>query len=155
MSHDDKITKGHLRLRKVAPNVLSARFDAMMAHAADTRAGTDPEALHDMRVASRRLRAALDALGACYDSKSFRRVAQEAKSLTRALGTVRDEDVLLESLHAYTESIPEDEQPALTRFITHLETTRSTHREALMHHLDRLDANKYAKRFHRAVKSTT
>jgi len=155
MSHDSKIPNGHLRLRKVAPKVLSARFDAMMAHAAATRAGTDPEALHDMRVASRRLRAALDALGACYDSKSFRRVAQEAKSLTRALGAVRDEDVLLESLHAYTESIPEDERPALTRFITHLETTRGAHREALVRHLDTLDASKYANRFHRAVKSTT
>jgi len=155
VSHDGKITNGRVRLRKVAPKVLSARFDAMMAYAASTREGVDPEALHDMRVASRRLRAALDALDACYDSGSFRRVAQEAKSLTRALGAVRDEDVLLEGLHAYTESIPEDEQPALTRFVTHLETTRGPHREALVRYLDTLDASKYANRFHRAVKSTT
>ncbi len=61
MSDNGRIKDGDASLRKVAPGVLTARFDAMMAHAAGTREGADPEQLHDMRVASRRLRAALDA----------------------------------------------------------------------------------------------
>lgn len=154
MTQDGKITDGQMPLRKAAPKALVARFDAMMAHAEGTRDGTDPEALHDMRVASRRLRAALDAFGACYDSSAFSRVVRETKALTRALGAVRDEDVLLGSLETYTGSIPKDEQPALTRYIAHLETGRGAHRDDLVRHLDALDASNYPDRFHRAVKST-
>ncbi len=151
MSDNGRIKDGDASLRKVAPGVLTARFDAMMAHAAGTREGADPEALHDMRVASRRLRAALDAFASCYEGRAFSRVLHETKSLTRTLGTVRDDDVLLDTMRAYTEGIPADERPALTGFIAHLSEARDAHHAALVRHLDALDADGYTGHFHNAV----
>jgi CHAD domain-containing protein len=66
-------------------------------HDPGTRLGRDPESLHDMRVGVRRLRALLRAgkkLVATDSSELDRRL----KELGRALGAVRDLDVLLERL---------------------------------------------------------
>lgn len=154
MVYNRRVKDGNASLRKIAPTVLAERFDAMMVNAAGTREGSDPEALHDMRVASRRLRAALDAFGPCYAGRTFRRVTRETKALTHALGVVRDDDVLLDSLGGYAKDIPQEERPALEGFIAHLTAARDEHRAALVRHLDALDANNYAHRFHRAVKKT-
>src|SRR4051795_3123405 len=102
--------------RDAAAEVLVERLDTLMAHEAGTRAGTDPEELHDMRVASRRLRAALEAFGVCYRGKEFRAVAKQTKALTDALGGVRDSDVLLERMEAYAATLPPDELPAIAGF---------------------------------------
>jgi len=151
MSENGRIKDRDISLRKAAPGVLAARFDAMMAHAAGTREGTDPEELHAMRVGSRRLRAALDAFASCYEGRAFTRVLHETKALTRTLGTVRDDDVLLGTMHTYAEGIPADEQPALAAFIDHLAETRDAHHAALVRHLDALDADGYTGHFHSAV----
>ena len=62
-----------------------------------TRLGEDPEELHDMRVATRRLRAALSLFEAVLPVRAqvFR---EELGWLARLLGTVRDLDVQLEGL---------------------------------------------------------
>jgi CHAD domain-containing protein len=136
--------------RVVAARVLTERLDALMEHEAGTRAGTDPEELHDMRVASRRLRAALEAFTVCYRGKRFRRIAKQTKELTDALGGVRDSDVLLARIAAYAEAVPPDEQPAIAGFIRRVETERDAHRAAMLRALDDLAASDYARRF-RAV----
>lgn len=61
------------------------------------------EAVHDMRVATRRLRAVLDIFEPCFAAKPHARVTVDVKSITRALGQHRDLDVqigLLEPLAA-------------------------------------------------------
>ncbi|MBI5309728.1 MAG: CHAD domain-containing protein [Actinobacteria bacterium] len=58
----------------------------------------DVEAVHDMRVASRRLRAVLEMFERCFDRKPLRRVLRDVGSLTRALGSRRDLDVQIELL---------------------------------------------------------
>jgi len=57
------------------------------------RNSRDPEYIHDMRVASRRLRAALPVFSACFQKKSYRRVQKQVRRITRALGLARDRDV--------------------------------------------------------------
>jgi CHAD domain-containing protein len=136
--------------RAVAVRVLTERLDALMEHEAGTRAGTDAEELHDMRVASRRLRAALEAFGVCYRGKQFRRIAKETKALTDALGGVRDSDVLLARMTAYAETIPADERPAIAGFLRQVRAERGARRVAMLRALDDLAASDYAKRF-RAV----
>jgi CHAD domain-containing protein len=137
--------------RKAAERVLSERLDALMEHEAGTRAGEDPEELHDMRVASRRLRAALEAFAGCYDSKGFTRIAKQTKAMTGALGGVRDRDVLLARLETYAESIPPDEALALSRFIARVEAGRETDRATMLSDLDDLAASNYAERFRRVI----
>ncbi len=150
MSKDDAQFGPKTAFRDAAARVLTERLDTLMEHEAGTRAGTDPEELHDMRVASRRLRAALEAFAVCYRGKKFVRVAKETKSLTDALGGVRDGDVLLERMTAYKATVPPDEQPAIAGFIGQITAEREAHRATMLRALDDLKATEYAKRF-RAV----
>jgi CHAD domain-containing protein len=133
--------------RVVAARVLTERLDALMEHEAGTRAGTDAEELHDMRVASRRLRAALEAFAVCYRGKRFQRVAKQTKELTDALGGVRDSDVLLARMATYTETVPPDERPAIAGFIQRIEAERDARRATMLRALDDLAASDYARRF--------
>lgn len=79
---------------ELARATLRRQLTAFVAHEPGTRLGEDPEELHDMRVATRRLRAALDLFG-----DALPQTAQEARAelgwLGRLLGTVRDLDVQL------------------------------------------------------------
>ena len=60
--------------------------------------GNDRESVHDARVASRRLRVAMDAGAPLYPKRWYRKLHGEAKALTRTLGRVRDYEVLLQQL---------------------------------------------------------
>jgi CHAD domain-containing protein len=137
--------------RAAAERVLAERLDALVKHEAGTRAGDDPEELHDMRVASRRLRAAVEAFAGCYSGTAFKRIARQTKDLTGALGAVRDRDVLLERLETYAATVPPDETPALARFIARVQAGREADRTTMLRDLDDLAASGYAERFRRVI----
>ncbi|WP_179775691.1 CHAD domain-containing protein [Amycolatopsis endophytica] len=96
--------------------VLRARIDGqlreMLDHEAGTRSGADPEDLHQMRVAVRRLRSVLKLLGPAGDD-----VRAELKWLAAALGEVRDHDVLIGHLRSTVASFDAADQPAAARLI--------------------------------------
>ncbi len=79
---------------KVAFAVLRRHFAAMLAHEPGVRLDEDPEELHDMRVATRRLRASLK-LYADFLPQRAGRFERDLKWLAGALGDVRDLDVHL------------------------------------------------------------
>jgi CHAD domain-containing protein len=56
------------------------------------------EGVHAMRVATRRLRAALEVFGPCLERKRGRRALAEVKALAAVLGERRDRDVQLDLL---------------------------------------------------------
>jgi len=58
----------------------------------------DIEGVHEMRVATRRLRAALEVFGPALDRKRGARALRDVKTLAEALGARRDRDVQLELL---------------------------------------------------------
>jgi CHAD domain-containing protein len=76
----------------------------------------DIEAVHDMRVASRRLRAVLEIYEKCFPKKLHREVLRDVKGLADALGARRDPDVQLERL----KDIPFGEPSALEAFSVEL-----------------------------------
>ena len=65
------------------------------------RAAEDIEYIHRMRVASRRLRAALPLFRACFPQKQYARWMKEIAGITRALGEARDADVQIAFLVKY------------------------------------------------------
>lgn len=81
----------------LADAVVRRQLGALLEHEAGTRLGEDPEELHDMRVASRRLRAAVDLFAEVLPPQ-FAALAPELKWLAEVLGAVRDLDVQLERL---------------------------------------------------------
>jgi len=79
----------------------------MAGESAGVKAGTDIEYIHRMRVASRRLRAALPLFAGCFPEKEYRRWENEIKQITRSLGRARDLDVQIAFLRDYAKTIPD------------------------------------------------
>ena len=72
----------------------------MLSHDPGARTGDDPEDVHQMRVATRRLRAFLRGAPGLVDQEWADDVRARAAVVGEALGAVRDLDVLLERLRA-------------------------------------------------------
>ncbi len=68
-------------------------LDAFLVEIDGVRSAQDIEHIHRMRVASRRLRAALPLFKSCFPKKKFRVWLRELQKITRALGDARDADV--------------------------------------------------------------
>ena len=116
--------------------VLRFHLARMLAREPGTRDGADPEELHGMRVATRRMRAAWRVFGDAYDparTKSFRRRLRELATL---LGGVRDLDVLIEATEAYGEAIGSTDRAGLHPLVAAWRSDRDLARVQLIVELD-------------------
>jgi CHAD domain-containing protein len=86
--------------------VLRFHFERMLARESGTRSGEDPEDLHAMRVATRRMRAAWRIFGDAYRPERTKRFRAATRTVARRLGAVRDLDVLIDGLDRYRASHP-------------------------------------------------
>jgi CHAD domain-containing protein len=120
---------------EVAIVSLAHHLGRMLRLELPTRLGEDAEALHDMRVATRRLRAAIrlfdDALPARAEI-----VREELRIVGHALGRVRDLDVELAEISGYREELPGPEAQAAGALVALLQRRRSTARQQLVRVLD-------------------
>ncbi len=80
----------------------------------------DIEPLHDMRVATRRLRAALEVFEPCFPAKRHRKALKRVKALADALGERRDRDVSIEFLEGFADEAPEADRTAVQALIERL-----------------------------------
>jgi hypothetical protein len=103
----------------------------------------DIEAVHKMRVASRRLRAALDAYQSCCDPKLFKKVYRQVKQAADVLGAARDTDVMLQNLQAQLAQTPTEQKAGVQWLINRLETYRQQKRQDLDAFLHELDEEKF------------
>jgi CHAD domain-containing protein len=78
-----------------AARVIEVRAGEVFAHAGGVLDLEDVEPLHDMRVATRRLRAAMEIFRPCFPRKRYRRAMKPLKALADALGERRDRDVAI------------------------------------------------------------
>lgn len=93
--------------------VLLAQFAAMLQHEEGTRLGEDIESLHDMRVATRRMRAAFSVFGGVYDTKIIKPCLKGLRQTGRLLGSVRDLDVFMEKANRYLDTLPAESRSGL------------------------------------------
>ncbi len=124
-SQDDGSAAGVLRAR------LREQAERLLAHDPGTRLGTDPEQLHQLRVATRRLRAFLRAGGDLLDPASAEPLRNELRWLGSSLGPVRDLDVLIERLDAEVRSLGADEAQGRKLVRTLVRSRRSARRRLL------------------------
>jgi len=120
---------------EVAFAILRRHFAEMLAHEPGVRLGEDPEELHDMRVATRRLRAALK-LYSDFLPKRSERYERDLRWVGGALGEVRDLDVHLEGLSEESSSDGE----VLEEIAALLRERRVQARRGM---LEALDSNRY------------
>ena len=116
--------------------MLQKQYREILAHDPGTRLGTDPEELHQMRVATRRFRAFLRAARSMLDPEWAGPLREELAWLGGALGPVRDLDVLIEHLRDDASGLEAREQRALRRLFALLEAERERDRELLVEALE-------------------
>ncbi len=124
-----------LSLGELAFAVLRRQFAKMRAHEAGSRLGEDPEEVHDMRVATRRMRAAIKLFQDALPERA-RWVRDELKWVAGVLGDVRDLDVQLEQIEEWSEEDDEESREALSRTGNALERQREEARGRLIEALD-------------------
>lgn len=94
--------------------------------------GEDPEALHQARVATRRLRSDLRTFGPLLDERWVSALRDELRWLGAALGTVRDVDVLSLRLAATSQQLPVADAYPVSVMMTMLRAERKKRRRALL-----------------------
>ena len=98
---------------------MGAQWERALAGELRARHGDDPEDLHKMRVAIRRLRAARRvfriALQRAAGGDVLAPFDDDLRHLARVLGAVRDLDVAIDALRRYTATAPIADQEALSR----------------------------------------
>src|SRR5687768_9921549 len=81
-----------------AAKVLRARFAEVLEFRAAALDSKDIEGVHDMRVATRRLRSALRDFAYVTKKKSLKEISKDIKQFADALGAARDEDAAIAAL---------------------------------------------------------
>jgi len=99
-----------------AARAVRVRAEEVFAHGDDVLDVSDIERVHDMRVATRRLRAALEVFAACFPPDAFKPALRDVKRLADALGARRDPDVQLAALAKVAQAIGEAERPGVEAF---------------------------------------
>ncbi|MGQ0777019.1 MAG: CHAD domain-containing protein [Pseudonocardiales bacterium] len=111
---------------------LDTRLRALLAADPGTRVGEDPEELHHMRVAVRRIRAALKAARPLLDRAWADELRAELGWLGRALGPVRDADVLIERLRGRAAAFDDTSRHATEVLLDALVAERETARAEML-----------------------
>jgi CHAD domain-containing protein len=96
---------------------VATRSHELFAHAGHVLDTSDIERVHDMRVASRRLRAALEVFAPCFDKQEHRDLLREVKQLADALGARRDPDVQIAALQELRTELPAEDHPGIDLLI--------------------------------------
>jgi CHAD domain-containing protein len=108
------------RFSLAAARVIEARAAEVFEHARGVLDLDDFEPVHDMRVATRRLRAAMEVFEPCFPRKRFRKALKRVKALADALGERRDRDVAIAFLEEVAEGVAADDRDALAEAIERL-----------------------------------
>jgi len=116
--------------------VLDFHFQRMLEHEPGTRAGEDIEELHDMRVATRRMRAAFRVFGEYYLPDILKPLLKGLRATGRTLGGVRDLDVFMHKAQQYLEELPDADRGDLEPLLADWRDKREAAREDMLSYLD-------------------
>jgi len=111
--------------------VIRRHFITFLQHEPGARLGEDPEELHDMRVATRRMRASMSTFRDVLP-EGMEALREELKWIAGCLGEVRDLDVQIDWLEDLRRRSSWDEATALGPLIENRATLRQEARQALL-----------------------
>ncbi len=134
-------------LEVCAQQIIVGYFREMMSHKTGASHGSDIEFVHDMRVASRRLRAAMDNFADCFEKEPFKKYYNQIRTITQAMGAVRDLDVLIAHFQKELSILTEIEQRDISGLIEHLQQKREKARKPMLDLFTELDETDFETQF--------
>jgi CHAD domain-containing protein len=123
-------------MAEAARKILRDQLDRMVAHERGSRDGHDIEELHDMRVAVRRMRAALRVFSQYLDTTAYKPFRKALRRTGRILGTVRDLDVFREKAQRYLDALPHERRSELDPLLAAWQTAYDAARDRMLALLD-------------------
>lgn len=116
---------------EAAAKIVEVRTGELIEHRRDVLDTGDIERVHDMRVATRRLRAALEIFEPSFPAKPYRRALGQVRRLADALGERRDRDVAIASLRAFNDQMAAPDRRGVDSLIEKLRTEQEDANVAL------------------------
>ena len=107
---------------EAAAKIVSVRAAELTDNAQGVLDTGDIERVHDMRVATRRLRAALEIFAPCFPDEPYSQALGEVKRLADALGERRDRDVAIAALHVFNDQMPAPDRRGVASLIEQFRT---------------------------------
>jgi hypothetical protein len=123
----------------------------MLLHESGTLLGEDIEELHDMRVATRRMRAAFAVFSPAFLPKALQKHLKGLRRTGRRLGKVRDLDVFIDKARRYQETLPEEQRPDLEPLLKAWEEAREAARQELVAYLQSSRYQAFKEKFYAFV----
>lgn len=121
-------------------HAIAASADRYLRQEPGVRLGEDPEAVHQTRVATRRLRSDLRTFAPLLEDASARELGDKLRWLGGLLGGARDADVLHARLKERADSLPEEDRPAGAKLAAELTTDQH---QARIHLLAGIGEDRY------------
>jgi len=120
-----------LSYREAASRTVEVRSRELFDHADGVLDTSDIERVHDMRVATRRLRAVLEIYEPCFPRKQLRSALDDVKALADALGERRDPDVQLAQLDEFAAAVKPADRPGVELFAERVRSEQGSANESL------------------------
>jgi CHAD domain-containing protein len=124
-----------LTVAQAAREVVTDQTREMRRYGKRAVEGRDPEAVHQTRVATRRLRAALRVFRGHLEVPDS--IARGLRRVARRLGAVRDQDVLIALAEGSAPALGRTEKQRLSRLVARWRRSREKARAELVEELDR------------------
>jgi len=134
-------------MSEAAIKTLGRHFRRLLSREEAVRVRDDAEDVHDMRVASRRLLAALRVFAAALDPRAAKPARKELRRLLEILGAVRDLDVLEARILEYRDARPARPRPGLESLLGALNLERNLRRTRMLKYLASARYSRFKKDF--------
>jgi CHAD domain-containing protein len=131
-----------------AARIVRQRADELFEHADNVLDVEDIEVVHDMRVASRRMRAVLEIFEPCFPQGDFRTVLRDVKSLADALGERRDPDVHIEDMEELEKHFQAVHRPGLEALVGRLRQRQAAGNDTLASELEHVAVGRLHERLY-------
>lgn len=122
-------------MAELAGRTFAGLGETLFGYEAAARTG-DVDAVHDMRVTTRRLRVALSNFTACLPIDVRREFKLRLEQIADALGRVRDLDVMLDALVSLEKDLPDARRAMTAELAVRLQRRRRYHLRKLNAYFD-------------------
>ena len=132
--------------REAAASAVEVRAEEVFSFRERVLDTTDIEGVHDMRVATRRLRAAMEIFAVCFPRDQHRRALREVKELADVLGERRDPDLMIDGLEGIAAKLAPGDRAGIRHLEDGLRAEQAGANERLADLLGRVDRDRLRER---------
>jgi CHAD domain-containing protein len=132
--------------REAAASAIEVRAEEVFSFRDRVLDVDDIEGVHDMRVATRRLRAVMEIFAGCFPKAQHRRALDEVKRLADVLGERRDPDVMIDGFEGVARKLAPADRSGIRNLEARLRSEQAAANEQLAAMLEEIDRDRLRER---------